>query len=181
MGSQNNFKGVIKVPYNEQIHELSKLLPNNKNKIIFSYPNKLSNKLVNVSQKTESKSHAGVYTIPCNHCDKIYVGQTGRNINTRILEHKRAVRYAQSNSAIFNHIQEENHTIDWNNTSLVFKSNCSYRRKILESVYISQTNNFNLSQGQWLPDAISLSASLRLLPRIPTPTSLPYQPRGHVT
>lgn len=66
-----------------QRHALSKFLPypNNENRLVFNYPNSLCNKLVNFFQKSASQDDSGVYTIQCNQCDKIYVGQTGHGLH----------------------------------------------------------------------------------------------------
>lgn len=58
-----------------------------------------------------------MYTIPSDDCDLVYVGQTGRNLPARILEHKHAIRYAQDSSAVFKHVSELDNSINWNNAS----------------------------------------------------------------
>ncbi|KYN39812.1 hypothetical protein ALC56_05799, partial [Trachymyrmex septentrionalis] len=42
-----------------------------------------------------SKSNV-VYKISCNNCDASYVGQTGRQLNTRIAEHRNHIRHNTS-------------------------------------------------------------------------------------
>jgi len=32
-----------------------------------------------------------IYEIPCKNCDKVYVGETGRNLSTRLNEHRKEV------------------------------------------------------------------------------------------
>ncbi|XP_063538670.1 uncharacterized protein LOC134747923 [Cydia strobilella] len=45
----------------------------------------------------------GVYEIPCD-CGKSYIGETGRNVSTRLLEHIRSVKKMEcSNSAVAEH------------------------------------------------------------------------------
>lgn len=102
------------------------------NRFIYSYPNNISKQLVNVYQKQKNVDSPGVYMIPCNQCNEIYLGQSGRDLPTRIREHKNAVRYAQTNSAVFNHVNNMNHTINWTEANLLYKSHCSFRRKIVE-------------------------------------------------
>ena len=69
-----------------------------------------------------------VYDIPCNGCDKSYIGEAGRLFGTRLKEHQkdsesikdtvftRANRKAstseQHKSAITDHTAQENHIID---------------------------------------------------------------------
>ena len=45
--------------------------------------------LKNNSQNTNSLSHAFVYKILCQNYNKSYIGETSRNLNTRIYKHKK--------------------------------------------------------------------------------------------
>jgi len=70
-----------------------------------------------------------VYKVPCANCDKTYVGETGRKLGIRLHEHKievesktkraftRSKRTASlmeySKSALTDHVNQANHTIDW--------------------------------------------------------------------
>ncbi|KAK7026007.1 hypothetical protein SK128_009023 [Halocaridina rubra] len=91
------------------------------------------------------------------------MGQTGRSLSQRVLEHKRAVRYNQENSALFTHVNEHNHRIDWSGATMLFKSTCQFKRKIVESSLIEMKDNFNLSRGQWTPDIIDKALLKRCL------------------
>ena len=49
--------------------------------------------LTNVKDKDEPKNRQGaVYKIKCSNCQASYIGETGRNLKTRLTEHKRATR-----------------------------------------------------------------------------------------
>ena len=40
--------------------------------------------------KVEKQKKVGVvYKIPCSQCEKVYIGETGRQLGTRITEHRR--------------------------------------------------------------------------------------------
>ena len=72
---------------------------------------------------------ACVYKVPCANCDKTYVGETGRKLGVRLHEHKTEVEsktkraYTRnqrtaslkeySKSALTDHANQANHTIDW--------------------------------------------------------------------
>ena len=64
-----------------------------------------------------------VYVVPCGDCGKVYVGQTGREFDIRLKEHKSAVRLKNLNNACTKHSVNSNHMIDWNNARSVYKSN----------------------------------------------------------
>ena len=59
--------------------------------------------LTNVNDKDELNDRQGaVYKIKCCNCQVTYIGETYRNLNIRMTEHKRATR----NGDINNHITE---------------------------------------------------------------------------
>ena len=41
-----------------------------------------------------------VYKINCKDCDASYVGQTGRQLRTRIAEHRNNIKYKTSNRSV---------------------------------------------------------------------------------
>ena len=136
----------IVIPFSREVRNVTEILGKN-NPIIFSYPRTIGSALINVYQN-RNEATAGVYRIPCKDCDKSYYGQTGRSLSQRITEHKRSVRYGQETSAIFQHIMNEEHRIEWEQSELIYKSSCVYKRKIIEAAAIKQMNNFNISEGQ---------------------------------
>ena len=70
--------------------------------------------------------NAPIYKIPCKDCKDYYIGQTCRPIIKRINEHEACYRlnnYIDSigniKSAPAKHSYEMDHTIDWNNTTIL--------------------------------------------------------------
>lgn len=51
-----------------------------------------------------------MYCVPCRDCVSVYVGDTKRNMKTRIREQTYAVK---ENNKIVVHVQEEDYRIDW--------------------------------------------------------------------
>ena len=86
---------------------------------------------------------AGVYRIPCVQCSSAYYGETGRGFNTRISEHKAAVRLGHRNNACFKHCSEAGHNIDWGNARLICMENDWLKRQVVESSCIVKQQNFN--------------------------------------
>ena len=88
-----------------------------------------------------------VYKIVCNICGKIYIGETGRSIGTRIKEHL----YKKSYSAVQAHFDEEHcglqpaFNINWE----ILHTGLSHfnRRKTLEGMYISKEEPYTLMNG----------------------------------
>ena len=74
----------IHIPYDEATGVLLKRLPRSLVNVTFSYPNNLFNNFVTVNQMLKSDATPGAYTLLCNGCDRLYVGQTGRNLQERL-------------------------------------------------------------------------------------------------
>ena len=99
---KDTFDNKINIPYLDSIKKITQPLGKS-NPFTFCYPNTIGSSLINVYQKKSNKD-VGVYVIPCNDCDKSYIGFTNKGLPQRIKEHQRSVRYGQQSSAIFNHI-----------------------------------------------------------------------------
>ena len=85
--------------------------------------------------------------VPCKDCDKCYVGQTGRQFETRMNEHKSYITKRQYEKAVYNHVLKENHAIDFNGAKMVFGSSNEKQRLVVESALILELPNFNLCKG----------------------------------
>ena len=90
--------------------------------------------LTNVKDKDESSDRRGaVYKIKCCDCQATYIGETGRNLNIRLTDHKRATRNGDINNHIAEHHLKTNHKIDWDSAECVTYSTDYYQRITLES------------------------------------------------
>ena len=69
-----------------------------------------------------------VYKIPCADCSWCYIGETGRAFNTRRKEHLRNVITAAKGSRIANHAWSHDHSIDFNNASVIDKGSFRTRK-----------------------------------------------------
>ena len=74
--------------------------------------------LTNVKDKDKPEDREGaVYKIKCCDCQASYVGETGRNLSTRLTEHKRATRNGHvNNHTAENHLQTK-YRIDWDSAT----------------------------------------------------------------
>ena len=98
----------------------------------------------NLLQATERT----VYCIPCQDCDEVYVGETGRTLNIRQKEHKRHLFNGNTeDSAVAAHAHQEVHDIDWENTFVLDYDDNFFKRKVKEALLIRQKNNFNQDSG----------------------------------
>ena len=108
-------------------------------------------------------SGAGVYGVGCDRC---YVGETGRCFSVRLREHRDAVRLGKVNNAVFNHVSDTHHRIDWSKSKIVFHSDNLYTRQVIESALINETTNFNNKPGVSSVDYLSRDIILNSNPRI---------------
>ena len=71
-----------------------------------------------------------VYEVPCKDCDFVYVGQTKRDLNSRLKEHQRAIKQQQpENSALCEYVILFDHLIDWVN-SRILKTESNFSKRL---------------------------------------------------
>ena len=86
-------------------------------------------------------------TRTCSSCPLQYFGETGRTLNDRLKEHKRCVKSADTNNALFCHVRDSNHPIDWSSSKIIFPASTLHRRRRVDSALIHNIPNMNLSPG----------------------------------
>ena len=90
--------------------------------------------MMNVKDKDEPSDRQGaVYKIKCCDSQATYIGETGRNLNVQLTEHKRATRNGDINNHIADHHLKTNHRINWDSAECVTYSADDYQRITLES------------------------------------------------
>ena len=92
-------------------------------------------KIQDRDEPTCNNRQGAVYKIKCSNCQASYIGETGRNLNTRLTEHKRATRNGDANNHIAVHHQRTNHNIDWDSAQCLTYSTNYFQRLTLESWY----------------------------------------------
>ena len=99
---------------------------------------------------------AGVYKIPCE-CGKVYIGETGRDMDTRLKEHKTSFRLSEwEKSAIVKHAQQHDHRIMWDDTQLITSINNWNTRRVREAIEIHRHDTVPQDPGLhinniWIP------------------------------
>ena len=90
--------------------------------------------LTNVKDKEKPEDRQGaVYKIKCCDCQASYIDETGRNLSTRLTEHKRATRNVDVNNHIAEHHLKTKHQIDWDSATCITYSTDYYQRLTSES------------------------------------------------
>ena len=72
-------------------------------------------------------------------------------------QHKNSVRYGHENSAVFCHLRDNDHPINWQGSKELIFSDDFYSRNMLESILIKLTrnDNINISSGLFNIDPIN--------------------------
>ena len=104
---------------------------------------------------TVDSSNNVVYKICCKDCDASYVGQTKRQLKTRLNEHvKNSISNTSKHTVITEHTLEYNHTFDWQNKKILDRETNYYKRLISEMIHIKlQTNGINYMEDTELLDS----------------------------
>ena len=128
--------------------------------------------LTNVKDKDEPNNRQGaIYKIECSDCQASYIGETGRNLNTRLTEHKRSTRNGDVNNHISEHHRQTNHRIDWDSAKCLTYSTNYFQRLTLES-WFTNLEQTPLNRCQQLPAPYK-----RLINDVNKPTNRPTNNR----
>lgn len=100
--------------------------------------NKIHKHIFNNKHQFNSNELSGIYEIKCPECDKVYIGQTGRNISKRFKEH-----LTKPSSAVYKHINSCNHKIEFENMKLLLHLKKSREMDLYEELHINVNNNNN--------------------------------------
>jgi hypothetical protein len=122
-------------------NRISRVLSKHNIKTVSLPPWKLSNFLRPFKDHLDLKS-PGVYSIPCD-CEKVYIGQTGRSIETRVKE-RRHVRPADPKKSA---VAEHSINLDHQNTSILAKKSRCMDRIIRKAIEIELHPNINREDG----------------------------------
>lgn len=82
-----------------------------------------------------------VYSLRCQGCSSVYVGQTSRNLSSRITSHRSDIRRNISSCALAKHVCDTGHTVDYQNPKVLDIEKNYRKRTFLEMVRIAQTND----------------------------------------
>ena len=91
--------------------------------------------LTNVKERDAPEDRPGaICKIICSDCQATYIAETGRNLTTRLNEHKRATKRVTSTTInIAEHHLKTSHTIDLDTATCLTYSTEYYQRVTLDS------------------------------------------------
>jgi len=139
--SNKNITSFFTIPYVKSISE--SFLPITTKfgfNISYSIPNTLHSFIKRGKDKINSTSQRDcVYKIKCKNCEDSYVGQTKRQLGTRVKEHMSDIKKKSGLlSVVSNHILDNDHEMDWKGTIILDKEPSYTKRIISEMIYIKR-------------------------------------------
>ena len=137
-----NLRNMLVLPYNENFTHIPKLLKLFNVSVVFGHNSTVKNILI---KNAPRKSMGCVYKIPCKSCDKSYIGQTGKELKIREKQHKSDILKGKETNAIFLHVRDFLHNIDWDNASQLVRCNSFVGRNLIESSFIKQSYDLNMN------------------------------------
>ena len=175
---------VVTIPYCSGLSEKLNRIFGKHNTRVASKPERtIRDILVKPKDRTPQDQQCGaIYKIPCADCDAFYIGETGRQLNTRIGEHKKSVRLEGISSAVGEHQMDTGHDIAWKEISVLGIESKDYPRKIREAIEIrTQHPLLNRDQGMELPALYNRVLNTRSLGHIPQAKATHTSERSHTT
>ena len=143
----------VGLPYIKRITEnISKILKDY-NVLVYTYPLKTIGQILpSAKDPIDNFQKVGaIYSIPCFHCNYVYIGETGRCFETRLKEHKRdnnsknLAKLDDQNlhkkTALVKHSFTNEHKIDFKNSKVLQFQTDFIKRRFLESWFINLTDN----------------------------------------
>jgi len=130
MDTDNN-KKIVVFPYIKKISEsIADKIDNSKFVKGYRILNNLSNFIkVHKDVNSHDTNNNVIYKVHCRDCDASYVGQTKRQLKTRIREHINDINSTKTkHSVITQHMLEFSHSIDWNNVTILDHEPNYYKR-----------------------------------------------------
>lgn len=135
--SQTNY---IPIPYTKGLSEqLGKKFKKHDISICHKGNKLLKSNFSKLKAKTppSKKTHV-IYKIPCDNCDKVYIGQTSQHLEKRIQGHK----YDKLNkTALTKHTQTMKHKFNFDKTEILATETHTKKREIIEMIEIKKHPN----------------------------------------
>ena len=141
--NNQNLTKYIKTPYIKGVSEkISKILKPHNIKLAMKPTCNIKSIVSHVKDKIEIlENNSTVYKIPCASCNANYIGETSRQLKIRINEHRKNVQQNYDRSQIVQHVNNNNHRMNWDEVEILSKSKNTKSRKILESIHSNVTPN----------------------------------------
>ena len=126
-------------------HKLQKLFKDYNIKIIYKNTNTFHKEIFSkLKDNTDLLLQSEIiYSINCNSCNAIYIGQTKQYLKNRINQHKNSIQKKKltpniPNTALSDHAVDNLHNFNFNNVKILNKETNYKKRLILEMIHIKK-------------------------------------------
>lgn len=93
-----------------------------------------------------------IYRLNCSDCSDFYIGESGRQLGTRLVEHQKSFKDGNFKSAVSEHAIKHSHRVDFSSASILDREDRLLHRKVKEAIWIRQEKPpINRDQGYPLP------------------------------
>ncbi len=153
-GGEKDRKHLVVLPYAQGVSEkLCRVFKKHNTNVAFKPERTIRNMLVAPKDKPPRDSACGVvYKIECGGCDSEYIGETGRQLGTRLKEHRKSLATGTLASAVSEHSMREGHPIDWDSVKIIDRESVDIPRKVREAIHIRRRQpQMNRDGGLELP------------------------------
>ena len=156
-------KNILSLPFHINFNGIPRILKMFGVNVVFRYCNIKSF----IIKNSPGDELGCIYKVPCNVCNKQYIGQTGKDLSVRLKQHKYSVRTAQESNALFIHLSVFNHTIDWDGARELVRCSDIVKRNLIESCFIKFYNDtvLNISPGLFKLDSFIINEIVRYFKR----------------
>nr|XP_054760972.1 uncharacterized protein LOC129267271 [Lytechinus pictus] len=148
ISSKGAHKATVILPYlGPTSHKLQRIFRAAKIEVGHRSSHKLHAALYTHKDVKPSASRPGVYRIACS-CGKVYIGETGRNLTTRLKEHQNSYnKWECEKSAIAKHANQLQHKILWEDAKLLTSIKHWHTRRVREAIEITQHDTVPQDSG----------------------------------
>lgn len=175
-----NSEGFLVFPFSKQITvKLSRLLKKIKYNVISTITNTFGKKIFKSTKDKIEKDERSdlIYSINCQDCSSIYIGQTGQYLKNRIYQHKYSIKKLKEqeeerkekgnkqspprgNTALTKHAIKNQHEFDFDGTKIKGFEKNPHKRSILEMFFIKK---FNKTAVNFMTDTLKFPGAYNYL------------------
>lgn len=117
--------------------------------VVYSVPLKLKNNMIKLGKdkiEKAKRTHV-IYLLECYDCDKVYVGETLRQVGTREYEHKNNYKKpSKEHTVVTKHRLNEGHEFKWGETKILTTESNLRKRKFTELAFIKKYKDLTINK-----------------------------------
>lgn len=145
------YKATIKFPFSGQFsHKIKRIFNKYNIRVVNDSPNTLRRQLVKVAPEQSNQTKCGVVYKINTSCDKVYIGETGRQVKTRMKEHERMVKNENTEvSHLARHCNNCGCQPNLDSVTILKREDHWKARKIKEAMEMLKAGNENFARSSF--------------------------------